>query len=124
MHAKFFCISYLAFDNYIAVKSLVKLLLYSHEEDKSYFQAKACIIPRVKALEKQHQENLKSSVEVMGICSPVKCIISFGIDYNLLCFLEVGLRQWDPFLVNTAVAIQFHFPFSLRDCAEQPKTVF
>lgn len=72
---------------------------------------------------KKHQENLKSSVEVMGICSPVKCVIGFHIDYNLLCkaafhFLEIGLRQWDPFLFKTAVAMQFQFPFSLRDCME------
>jgi len=78
----------------------------------SYFQEKAYMMLRVQALEKQHHENLKSSVKVLGICSPMKCITSFSTHYNLLCeaalhFLEVGLRQWDPFLFKTAVAIQF-----------------
>lgn len=69
---------------------------------------------------KKCQENLKSSVEVMGICSPVKCMIGFHIDYNLPCkaafhFLEIGLRHWDPFLFKIALAMQFQFPFFLRD---------
>lgn len=72
---------------------------------------------------KNHQENLKSSVEVMGICSLEKCMIGFHIDYNLLCkatfhFLEIGLRHWDPFLFKIAVAMQFQLPFSLRDYME------
>lgn len=73
------------FDSEVVVKSHVKLLLYNSEEYKRNFWAKAGMILKVKALEKHYQENLKSSVKVMGIHSPVKCIISFSRDYSLLC---------------------------------------
>lgn len=80
------------------------------------------MILRFKAL-KNTEKISKSSVKVMGTCSPVKCMVGFHIDYNLLCkaafhFLEIGLRHWDPFLFKIAVAMQFQFPFSLRNCME------